>query len=47
VHHVAETRENISTEKARAGSSEHVVRYVLLISLGLAIAAMVAVLIVW
>lgn len=34
---------HISTEDVRAGSTEHVVRYVLAISLGLAIIAMIVV----
>jgi hypothetical protein len=40
-------QQKISTEKVRAGSSEHVVRYVLSISLGLAVLAMIIMLVVW
>lgn len=44
---MAEGEQNISREKARAGSSEHVVRYVLGISLTLAVLAMITMLVVW
>jgi hypothetical protein len=44
---VAQGEQKITTEKARAGSSEHVVRYVLSISLGLAVLAMIIMLVVW
>ena len=44
---MAEPGQKISTEKVRAGSSEHVVRYVLLVSLGLAIVAMILILFIW
>jgi len=44
---VAETEQKISTEKARGGSSEHVVRYVLFISLALAVLAMITMLVIW
>jgi hypothetical protein len=48
VHHVAEAKkQKISTERVRAGSSEHVVRYVLSISLGLAVVAMIVILALW
>lgn len=38
---------HIKTNNARAGSSEHVVRYVLLISLSLAVLAMILILVAW
>ncbi|AOF97596.1 hypothetical protein [Sphingobium sp. RAC03] len=41
---MTDKEEHITTEEARGGSSEHVVRYVLGISLGLAVIAMLAVL---
>lgn len=44
---VGEAKQNISTEKARAGSSEHVVRYVLAASLALAILAMIVIVLLW
>ena len=44
---MADAERKISMEKARAGSSEHVVRYVLAVSLGLAVLAMLFVWIVW
>lgn len=44
---MAEGEQKISTEEVRAGSSEHVVRYVLSISLGLAVLAMIIMLVVW
>lgn len=44
---MAETEQKISTEKARSGSSEHVVRYVLFISLALAVLAMITMLVIW
>lgn len=44
---VAESEQKISTDKARAGSSEHVVRYVLIASLALAVVAMVIILVSW
>lgn len=44
---MADTEQKISTEKARAGSSEHVVRYVLSISLVLAVVAMITMLVIW
>lgn len=46
-HIVADTEQKISTEKARAGSSEHIVRYVLAISLALAVIAMFTMLVIW
>jgi len=39
--------QHIDTDKARAGSSEHVVRYVLMGSLVLVVLAMIAVLLTW
>jgi hypothetical protein len=44
---VADTERKISAEKARAGSSEHVVRYVLAVSLGLAVLAMLFIWLAW
>lgn len=44
---MAETEQKISTEDARAGSSEHVVRYVLAGSMALAVLAMILIVVVW
>jgi len=44
---VVESKQHISTDRARSGSSEHVVRYVLGASFLLAIIAMVIILLVW
>jgi hypothetical protein len=44
---VAEAEQKISAEKARAGSSEHVVRYVLSASLVLAVLAMILIVVMW
>ncbi|SCW88018.1 hypothetical protein SAMN02927924_03624 [Sphingobium faniae] len=41
---MADKEQHISTEKVRAGSTPHVVRYVLAISLALAVIAMLLVL---
>ncbi|WP_022681198.1 hypothetical protein [Sphingobium bisphenolivorans] len=41
---MAEQEQHVATEKARAGSTPHIVRYVLGISLTLAIIAMIVVL---
>jgi hypothetical protein len=41
---MADEKQHIATEKARAGSTPHIVRYVLGISLALAIIAMLVVL---
>ena len=40
-------RQHIDTNDARAGSAEHVVRYVLAISLALAIIAMIVATLIW
>lgn len=44
---MADSEKKIATERVRAGSSEHVVRYVLAASLALAILAMVVILVTW
>ncbi|MEJ7927395.1 hypothetical protein WG908_11585 [Sphingobium sp. AN641] len=41
---MAEPEQHISTDDARSGSTPHIVRYVLAISLGLAIVGMLVVL---
>ncbi|MEG8219165.1 hypothetical protein OSJ57_00840 [Sphingomonas sp. HH69] len=41
---MADTEEHITTDEARGGSKEHVVRYVLGISLGLVVIGMLVVL---
>lgn len=44
---MAEANQKITAEKVRAGSSEHVVRYVLSVSLVLAVIAMALILLLW
>ncbi len=44
---MVEPEQKISTEDARAGSSEHVVRYVLAGSLALAVLAMILIAVMW
>ncbi len=44
---MVDTEQHISTEDARAGSTEHVVRYVLMGSLALAVIALIVVMVIW
>ncbi|MEK7343871.1 MAG: hypothetical protein AABZ73_08625 [Pseudomonadota bacterium] len=43
---MAEPEQHVSTDEARAGSTPHIVRYVLVISLALAVIAMLS-LVIW
>lgn len=43
---MVEPEQHVSTDEARAGSTPHIVRYVLGISLGLAVIAMLS-LVIW
>ena len=43
---MAEPEQHVSTDDARAGSTPHIVRYVLVISLALAVIAMLS-LVIW
>jgi hypothetical protein len=46
-HLMAEEPQHISTNRARAGSTPHMTRYILAWGLGLVIVAFIAVLLIW